>query len=76
MVRILNVETSYGGASQIVNLFCDDKSEITDVDMETGETDMEIEGWDNSLKLTQGCSAMTANAEMAFLTSDGTWNWT
>lgn len=75
MVRILNVETSYGGASQIVNLFCDDKSDIKDVDMETGETEMEIEGWDNSLKLTQGCSAMTAGADMAFLTSDGTWNW-
>lgn len=75
MVRILNVETSYGGASQILNLFCDDKSEITDVDMETGETDMDIEGWNDSLKFTQGCSAMTASGEMAFLTSDGTWHW-
>lgn len=75
MIRILNVETSYGGASQIVNLFCDDKSEIADVDIETGETEMEITGWDNSLKLTQGCSALTAAGEMAFLQSDGTWHW-
>ena len=74
MVRVLNIETSYGNA-QIVNLFADDKSEVTDVDMETGETEMEIIGINPNTKLTQGCSVMTAGAEMAFLKSDGTWNW-
>lgn len=74
MVRVDNIETSYGNV-QKVNLFADDKSEITDVDMETGETTMEIVGMVPNVKLTQGSMVITAEGDAAFLKSDGTWNW-
>ena len=74
MVRVDNIETSYGNV-QKVNLFADSKSEITQVDMETGETDMEIVGMSPNVKLTMGSIAITAEGDSAFLKSDGTWNW-
>jgi len=75
MVRIDSIETSFGNV-QKVNLFADTKSEITSVDMDTGETDMEIVGYDpQKVKLTQGCMALTADGDAAFLKSDGTWRW-
>lgn len=74
MVRVDNIETSYGNV-QKVNLFADTKSEITDVDMETGETTMEIVGMVPNVKLTQGSMVITADGDAAFLKSDGTWRW-
>lgn len=68
MVRVLNIETSYGH-SQIVNLFADTKSEVAAPD------EMEIVGMNPDIKITQGASIMTASGEMAFLKSDNTWTW-
>ena len=74
MVRVDNIETSYGNV-QKVNLFADDKSEIKPVDMATGETEMEIVGMSPNVKLTQGSMVITSGFESAFLRSDGSWNW-
>ena len=74
MVRVDNIETSYGNV-QKVNLFADDKSEITPVDMETGETEMDIVGMVPNVRLTQGSMVITAAGDAAFLKSDGTWSW-
>lgn len=74
MVRVDSIETSYGNV-QKVNLFADSKSEIYPVDMETGETEMEIVGMTPNVKLTQGSMVITSAAEAAFLKSDGTWSW-
>lgn len=74
MVRVDNIETSYGNV-QKVNLFADSKSEITQVDMETGETDMEIVGMQPTVRLTMGSMVITADGDAAFLKSDGTWRW-
>lgn len=74
MVRVDNIETSYGNV-QKVNLFADSKSEVTAVDMETGETTMEIVGMVPNVKLTQGSMVITADGDAAFLKSDGTWRW-
>ena len=69
MVRVDNIETSYGNV-QKVNLFADDKSEIADVDMETGETTMVIVGMQPNVKLTQGSMVITAEGDAAFLKSE------
>lgn len=74
MVRVDNVETSYGNV-QKVNLFADDKSEIKSVNMETGATEMSIIGMNPNVKLTMGSMVITAEGDAAFLKSDGTWNW-
>lgn len=74
MVRVDNVETSYGNV-QKVNLFADDKSEIKSVNMETGATEMAIIGMNPNVKLTMGSMVITAEGDAAFLKSDGTWNW-
>lgn len=74
MVRVDNIETSYGNV-QKVNLFADSKSEVTQVDMETGETEMEIVGMQPNVKLTMGSVVLTADGDAAFLKSDGTWRW-
>lgn len=74
MVRVDNIETSYGNV-QKVNLFADDRSDVADVNIETGETDMDIVGMQPNVKLTQGSMVITSAGEAAFLKSDGTWNW-
>ena len=74
MVRVDNIETSYGNV-QKVNLFADSKSDISDVDMETGQTSMVIVGLDPKVKLTMGSMVITADGDAAFLKSDGTWRW-
>lgn len=74
MVRVDNIETSYGNV-QKVNLFADAKSDVSDVDMETGETTMEIVGLQPNVKLTMGSMVITADGDAAFLKSDGTWRW-
>lgn len=74
MVRVDNIETSFGNV-QKVNLFADSKSEISDVDMNTGQTSMVIVGLDPKVKLTMGSMVITADGDAAFLKSDGTWRW-
>ena len=74
MVRVDNIETSFGNV-QKVNLFADSKSEITQVDMDTGQTDMVIVGLQPNVKLTMGSMVITADGDAAFLKSDGTWRW-
>ena len=74
MVRVWTVETSDN--IQTINLFADEMSEVLDVDPDTGEmVGVDIVGWKEGYRLKQGDSVMTSSSEMAFLKSDGTWNW-
>lgn len=74
MVRVDSIETSFGNV-QKVNLFADSRSEVTPVDMDTGETEMEIVGLQPNVRLTMGSMVITADADAAFLKSDGSWRW-
>lgn len=48
-------------------LFSDTKAEIQD--------GMEVIGLPKGYTMDFGSSVMTADAELAFMKSDGTWNW-
>lgn len=50
-----------------VLLFADTKEEVTD--------DMEIEGIPEGKVISYGSSLITASGDIAFLKSDGTWNF-
>ena len=50
-----------------VLLFADTKEEVSD--------DMEIEGIPKGKVISYGSSLITANGDIAFLKSDGTWNF-
>ena len=50
-----------------VSLFADTKSEVTD--------SAEIKGLPAGYVIAQGSSVITASGDVAFMKSDGTWNW-
>lgn len=50
-----------------VLLFADTKEEVSD--------DMEIDGIPKGKVISYGSSLITANGDIAFLKSDGTWNF-
>jgi len=51
----------------VANLYADAKEDVTD--------NMEVIGIPNGYTLDVESSVMTANGEVAFMKSDGTWNW-
>ena len=51
----------------VANLYADAKEDVTD--------SMEVIGIPNGYTLDVESSVMTANGEVAFMKSDGTWNW-
>ena len=56
------VENSYK-----VSLFADTKGEVT--------PNATIEGLPENATIEMGSSVITASGELAFMKSDGTWNW-
>lgn len=68
MIKIQSV-ANYDHANKKVTgkLFSDTKAEIQD--------GMKIVGLPEGYSMDFGSSVMTADAELAFLKSDGTWNW-
>jgi len=67
MVFVKGFEKHYNTKTVEVELFADEKSEITD--------DITIDGMPKNYTIEPGSSAMTANGEIAFRKSDNTWNW-
>lgn len=51
----------------VANLFADTKEEVTD--------GMEVVGMIKGYDLDTESTVITAKGELAFLKSDGTWNW-
>ena len=50
-----------------LSLFVDDKSEVT--------SSMEIDEMPVGYTIGESSSVMTADGDIAFMRSDGTWNW-
>lgn len=61
MVRVLNIK------GDIVSLFADEKTDVT--------SSMEIADLPTGTTIGTGSSVRTADGEIAFKKSDGTWNW-
>jgi len=50
-----------------VSLFADTQSEVV--------PNVKIQGMPEGYSISAGSSVMTANGDMAFMKSDGNWNW-
>lgn len=70
MVRIQNVTNrqwnSNGKYNIVAELFADSKSDDLSSIINLGKNEV----------LAMGSSVLTASGDLAFLKSDGTWNWT
>ena len=69
MVKVngqLQLNPTSGKASG--SLFADNKNDVS--------PDMSIQGLPDGYEMDWGSSVITADGELAFLKSDGTWNWT
>ena len=59
--------TKTGDTSYKVDLFADSKNEVI--------PSADIKGLPVGATISPASSCMTANGEVAFMKSDGTWNW-
>lgn len=66
MVKVTDIRLNTVTKKATVSLFADTKSEVATAT---------IEGLDPSYSVDAGSSVITANGELAFMKSDGTWNW-
>lgn len=65
-VKVTNLKVGLGNKAD-VTLFADTKADVTD--------EMVVIGLPEGIEPAFGSSVITANGEVAFLKSDGTWNW-
>ena len=68
MIRVTSINLNPMKKTAYVSLFSDTKDEIT--------SGMTVEGLPEGYEIEFGSSVMTASGELAFMKSDGTWNWT
>lgn len=66
MVKVNEIKLNSQTKKATVALFADTKSEVA------GAT---IEGMPSGYTVETGSTIITASAELAFMKSDGTWNW-
>ena len=66
MIKVTSIKMELGGYAQIT-AFSDTKEEVT--------SGMTIVGLPFGVTPSMGSSVITADGDIAFLTSDGTWNW-
>ncbi len=67
MVKVTKISANPVKREAVVSLFADKKSDIAD--------DMEIAGMISGYTIGMGSTVTTADADFAFMKSDGTWNW-
>ena len=67
MIRVTSIKENHITNTAFVSLFADTKSEVT--------SEAEILGLPEGITIEQGSSVITASGELAFMKSDGTWNW-
>ena len=58
----------YVNSKATVSLFADTKSDVSD--------SMDVMGLPDGFTIDFGSSVLTSAGELAFMKSDGTWNWT
>lgn len=66
MIKLTDMKAELDGKA-VISAFADDKSDVTD--------GMTIDGLPADIEPTFGSSIITASGDIAFLKSDGTWNW-
>lgn len=66
MIKVTSIKQGVGNKAD-VSLFADTKTEVT--------TGMTVIGLPEGVEPAFGSSVITASGEVAFLKSDGTWNW-
>lgn len=68
MIKVMKLVNSDSDSNTYrVELFADTKSELI--------PEATIVGLPTGASIEMGSSCVTANAEIAFMKSDGTWNW-
>lgn len=68
MIKVMKITNTDSNANDYkVELFADTKSEVT--------SGAEIVGLPEGTQIEIGSSVLTASGELAFMKSDGTWNW-
>jgi hypothetical protein len=65
MIVVTDIKISPDGAKARVSLFADEQSDVT------SEAISEAVG----MEVQPGSSVITADGDIAFMKSDGTWNW-
>ena len=68
MIKVDSID-NMGENKYKVSLFADTKAEVQTA------TSEDIKGFPAGGIIEQGSSVLTASAELAFMKSDGTWNW-
>ncbi len=68
MIKVTNLTNTDSDENTFkISAFADTKAEVTD--------SAEFVGLPADAKIEMGSSVMTASGELAFMKSDGTWNW-
>ena len=68
MIKVTNLTNTDSDENTFkISAFADTKAEVTD--------SAEFVGLPVGAKIEMGSSVMTASGELAFMKSDGTWNW-
>ena len=67
MIKVTSSKSNPLTGKFMVSLFSDTKSEVT--------SSATIEGLPSGAEIDQGSNVITASGEVAFMKSDGTWNW-
>lgn len=70
MIKVKDVKLNPGTLKAEVSLFADTKAEVSTTEISA------IAGFPVGYTIDFGSSVMTASGELAFMKSDGTWNWT
>ena len=66
MIKVTSIKMGLGNKADVV-LFADSKEDVTD--------EMVVVGLPEGVEPAFGSSVVTASGDIAFLKSDGTWNW-
>ena len=67
MIKVTSIKLDPNTKTADVSLFSDAKAEVL--------PSAEIEGLPAGYTIAAGSSVLTASGELAFMKSDGTWNW-
>lgn len=67
MIKTRTIELNHIDKTADVSLFSDTKSEVT--------SSAEVVGLPSGYTIAQGSNVITADGDVAFMKSDGTWNW-
>lgn len=67
MIRVTSMKLNDTTKHATVSLFADTKQEVT--------SDATIVGLPANTTIEQGSNVITAGGEVAFMKSDGSWNW-